>query len=293
MQGIRTGAGPRSIDPHIVLPMQGWAMQGDRRSIWIRRLAAASIAGQVIWIALAVLGGLLEPDYSEIRDAVSVLGARDAARPWLFDLGVAVWGTSFIAAAVALVLDGPGRRWRRWFGPALIALTGLAQILAGFPFPADCQTTIDPACHARDLAGDVSWRHKAHGWSYFLGAIALQLSVFAMAWRFRGDDRWGRSDLLALGSGLLGMAIFAGLFYVAGNDIDGHYGLVQRLALAAGGLWVFALTVGLLAIHGRPGEPAVRLVEWVRRLPGGHLIVLPGSGPEGSGTRDARSQARA
>jgi hypothetical protein len=61
--------------------------------------------------------------------------------------------------------------------------TGLAQILAGFPFPADCQTTIDPACHARDLAGEVSWRHEAHGWPYFLGAIALQLSVFAMAWR--------------------------------------------------------------------------------------------------------------
>lgn len=293
MQEIRIGTGPRSIDLHIVLPMQGRAMQGDRRSTWIRRLAAASIAGQVVWIALVVLGGLLEPNYSEIRDAVSVLGARDAARPWLFDLGVAIWGASFIAAAVALVLDGPRSGLRRWLGPTLIALTGLAQILAGFPFPADCQTTIDPACHARDLAGDVSWRHEAHGWSYFLGAIALQLSVFAMAWRFRGDERWGRSDLLALGSGLLGLAIFAGLFFAAGNDTDGHYGLIQRLALMAGGLWVFALTVGLLAIYGRLGEPAAHLVESIRRLPGGHLIVLPSSGLEGSGTEEDRSQVRA
>jgi hypothetical protein len=167
-----------------------------------------------------VVGGVLEPGYSEIRDAVSVLGARDAARPWLFDLGVLIWGTSFILAAVALALDGESRGLRRWLGPGLIALTGLAQILDGFPFPADCQTTIDAACHARDVAGELSWRDAAHGWTYFLGANALLLSVFAMAWRMHGDERWGRADLLGLGSGLLGLAIFGVLFYA----LDHHVG---------------------------------------------------------------------
>lgn len=140
-----------------------------------------------------MVAGLLEPGYSEIRDAISELGACTATRSWLFNVGVAIWGASFIAAAVALALDSP-RSWRGWLGPALIALTGLAQILDGFPFPADCRTTIDAGCRARELAGDVSWRHVAHGWTYFLGAIALQLSVFAMAWRFRRDPRWGRAD---------------------------------------------------------------------------------------------------
>jgi hypothetical protein len=41
---------------------------------------------------------------------------------------------------------------------------------------------------------------------------------------------------------------------------------------------VLALTIGLLAIYGRDREPAVRLVKWIRGLPGGGLIVLPGSG---------------
>jgi hypothetical protein len=240
-------------------------------------LAIASIVGQLVWVAVATLGGILEPGYSEIRDAVSVLGARDAARPWLFDLGVLIWGTSFILAAVALALDGQPRGLRRWLGPGLIALTGLAQILDGFPFPADCQTTIDAACHARDVAGELSWRDAAHGWTYFLGANALLLSVFAMAWRMHGDERWGRADLLALGSGLLGLAIFGVLFYVTGNDPGGHYGLVQRLALAAGGIWVLTLTIALLAIHGREGTPAVRLVEAIRALPGGRLVVQPRS----------------
>lgn len=196
-----------------------------------------------------MVGGILEPGYYEVRDAVSVLGARDAAHPWLFNTGVAIWGVSFILAAVALVLDGP-RGLRGWLGPSLIALTGLAQILAGFPFPADCQGTIDPACHARDLAGEVSWRDTAHGLSYRLGAIALLLSVFAMAWRFRGDARWGRLDLFALFAGIAGLVIVGGLFFLTGNEPGGHYGLTQRLALAAGGFWVLLLSAGLLVVHG-------------------------------------------
>ncbi len=257
--------------------MRSWPAQSDDRAVLIRRLAVASIAGQLAWLAIVVLAGLLEPGYSEIRDAVSVLGARDAARPWVFDTGVAIWGASFIAAAVALALDRR-RSWKGWLGPALVAFTGLAQILDGFPFPADCRWSIDANCHARELAGRVSWQHVAHGWTYFLGAIALQLSVFAMAWRFHGDRRWGRADLLALSSGLLGLAIFAGLFFATGNEVGGHYGLVQRLALAAGGIWVLALTIGLLAIHGRDHDPAVRFVDWIRTLPGGQLVVRPGSG---------------
>jgi Protein of unknown function (DUF998) len=247
----------------------------------IRRLAIASIAAQVTWLVLIVVAGLIEPGYSEIRDAVSVLGARDAARPWLFDAGVAIWGCSFLFAAAALALDSR-RSWRNWFGPGLIALTGLAQILDGFPFPADCRWSIDATCRAREMAGELSWQHYAHGITYFFGAIALLASVFAMAWRFRDDARWGRSDLLALGSGLLGILIFGVLFFLIGNEVNGHYGLVQRLALAAGGIWVLALSVALLAIHGRPSEPAFRLVEWARGLPAGHLVPVPGSGSAGA-----------
>jgi hypothetical protein len=216
----------------------------------IRWLAIASIAGQLIWVAVVVIGGIIEPGYSEVRDAVSVMGARDAAHPWLFDIGVAIWGISFILAAVGLVLDGP-RSLRGWLGPGLIAFTGLAQILDGFPFPADCQKTIEAACYARDVAGELSWRDAAHGWIFFLGAVALQLSVFAIAWRMHDDERWGRFDVFALFAGIAGLLIFSGLSLLGNNEPGGHYGLVQRLALAAGALWVLLLSVGLLVVHRR------------------------------------------
>jgi hypothetical protein len=162
---------------------------------------------------------------------------------------VAISGVSLIVLAVALALDAPGGL-RGKLGPVLIGLTGVAQILAGFPFPADCRETIDAGCHARELAGEVSWRHVAHGWAYFLGAVALLLSVFAMAWRFRGDPRWRRADLLALAGGICAIVIVGGLFFAIGNSPKGHYGIAQRCALAAAGVWVGALTLGLLDLYG-------------------------------------------
>jgi hypothetical protein len=249
----------------------------------IRRLSIASLIGQLAWVAIVVAAGLAEPGYSEIRDAVSELGAGTAAHPWTFNTGVAIWGLSFIAAAVALLGDDAPRGVRGWLGPALIAFTGVSQILAGFPFPADCRTTIDAGCEAREMAGEVSWQHVAHGWAYFLGSIAILLSVFAMAWRFHGDRRWGRADLLSAWAGVLGIVIFGGLFFLTDDKMGGHYGLVQRLSLAAGGIWVAALAIGLLAIHGRDRDLAVRFVRWIRSLPGGRMVVVPRSGRPGRG----------
>lgn len=253
----------------------------ETREVWIRRLAVASIAGQAVWVVAIAVAGLIEPGYSPIRDAVSELGADTAARPWLFAAAVTLWGFAFLAAATALALDAP-RDVRGWLGPGLIALTGLAQILDGFPFPADCRTTIDAGCRVLEVAGDVSWQHAAHGWTYLIGALALMLSVYAMAWRLRGDPRWGRADLLSLAAGIVAPALVVVLFLIAGDGAEGHYGLIQRLILTAGALWIFALTVALLAIHGRPGDPAARFVGWLRTLPGGRLLVVPGSGLGGS-----------
>lgn len=231
-------------------------MQGEERRARIRRLALASIAGQLVWVVFVVVASLIEPGYSETRDAVSLLGAQTAAHPWTFDLAVAVWGAAFIAAAYALALDGPGGL-RGYLGPALIATCGLAQILVGFPFPADCQTTIDPACHARDLAGTLSWRHYAHGWTYFVGSASLMLSVFAMAWRFHGDRRWWRADLLSLAAGLIGLAIWTALFFATdSSDLDANYGLQQRLTLGAAAFWVGALAIGLLVVDREPAPKA-------------------------------------
>jgi Protein of unknown function (DUF998) len=240
-------------------------MRDEERSTLICRLAVASIAGQLIFVATIAIAGAVEPGYDPVRDAISALGARDAAHPWVFDTAVAIWGLSFLATAVALWLDAP-RSWRGRLGPALLAVTGLAQILDGFPFPADCRKTIDAGCRAREIAGDVSWQHYAHGWTYFVGGIVLLTSIFALAWRFRGDERWAGADRLALGCGIFGVVVFGSLFFATGDGTGGYYGLVQRLSLGAAAVWVGALAVGLLTVYGRlPGTPLLRSADAARR----------------------------
>jgi uncharacterized protein DUF998 len=225
-------------------------MAEAERGRTIRHLALAALVGQLIWLTFVLVGGLWEPAYSEIRDAVSFLGARDAASPWVFDAVVAISGLSLLALAVALALDAP-RGLRGRLGPALIAITGLAQILDGFPFPADCRRTIDAGCHAREVAGQLSWRHYAHGWAYFFGGLALLLSVFAMAWRFHGDPRWRVADRLSLGGGAIAVVVFGGLFFFTGKGFEDHYGLVQRFALVSAIFWVGVLALALLDLYGR------------------------------------------
>ncbi len=114
------------------------------RDSLICRLAIASISGQLAWVGIIAIAGFLEPGYSEIRDAVSELGADTATRPWLFNVAVAVWGLSFIAVAIGLLLDGPPGL-RGWLGPLLIALNTAAvhtfMLATGRPRPLSTSRT--------------------------------------------------------------------------------------------------------------------------------------------------------
>ncbi|MDX6622744.1 MAG: hypothetical protein QOE75_676 [Solirubrobacterales bacterium] len=74
-----------------------------------------------------------------------------------------------------------------------------------------------------------------------------------MAWRFRGDRRWWRADLLALAAGLIGIAIWTALFFgTDSSDLDANYGLQQRLTLGAAAFWIAALSAGLLYVNRDP-----------------------------------------
>lgn len=216
----------------------------------IRRLATAAIAGQAIWFAVIAAAGAIEPGYSEARDAVGFLGARNAAHPWVFWAAVTISGISYLALAAALILDDPPRP-SGLIGPLLIGFAGIAQVLNGFFLPVDCRSSIDAGCKAREVAGQVSWQHPAHEFTFFIGGTAVLLSVFAMAWRFHGDRRWGSADRLALYAGLLGLFAISVPFVLVSRDPHDLYGLAQRLALTGAVVWIIGLAVALLVVHPR------------------------------------------
>ena len=47
------------------------------------------------------------------------------------------------------------------------------------------------------------------------------------------------------------MVTIVGLFFIAGNEPEGHYGLVQRVALLSGIAWIAMLALALLDLYGK------------------------------------------
>src|SRR3954453_18644609 len=74
-----------------------------------RRLVWIALAGQVLFVVSWIVAGALEPGYSHLDQAVSELGAKNAAHPLIVNAGLIVFGLSFVALGVALARVLPSR----------------------------------------------------------------------------------------------------------------------------------------------------------------------------------------
>lgn len=203
-----------------------------------RALAWAALAGQLLFIAAWVVAGALEPGYSHVEQAVSELGAGDAAHPWLMNLGLVVLGLSIAGLGPALLTVLPRRR-AAGVAAGLFALAGVAVILSGF-LHLDCGMT-QQACVDRWDAGELSWHHATHLWLGLVFNLAFVATPFALA-----RALWPRpSGLLALGCGTTGVVILA-LFFVLEQPDAAAVGLFQRIGFGVVHLWVLIVAVGVL-----------------------------------------------
>ena len=102
----------------------------ERRSV-IAALAAAGIAGPVIFAVVALVQSLLRPEHSLVRHPISALAAGPSG--WVQDVNFLVLGSLMIAYAIGLHL---GVRPTRWgvVGLAFLVLSGAGLVWAGL-FP--------------------------------------------------------------------------------------------------------------------------------------------------------------
>jgi hypothetical protein len=207
------------------------------------RLALAAIAAQPLFVAGWLLADALEEGYSARRQTVSELGAADAAHPWLLWLALAVFGAGYLALAGALAPAVRGR-----LTPALFAAAGVGTILLG-PVRLDCAPNGEASCKARELAGDLSLVHYAHGWLSLLVVVALIATPLALA-----RAQWpGRLAGLMLAAGAAALVLWVVGFVIL-DPGDGEDGLRQRAGLVLIHGWVIAVAATLLA-GARRGEP--------------------------------------
>jgi uncharacterized protein DUF998 len=226
-----------------------------RRLVPTRQLAWLAIAGQVAFIATWIAAGALEPGYSAIDQAISELGARNAARPWLMNTGIVILGVSVAALGPCVLAVLPSRPASR-IAAAGFLVAGLVIALAA-AFPIDCSLTVDKACIARFHAGELSWQTDVHLWSGLAFDIAFVATPFALA-RVLWPSPIAAASVAA---GLFGI----GFWVVSVAAIDGAGvpdGLGQRLGFIPVHLWVLIVALGVL--HSLPARDGAGVLVPVR-----------------------------
>ena len=99
-------------------------------------LAIFGMLSPIIYTVMWLLGGILLPDYSHIRDDVSTLMAVDAPRKNLFDKFIISSSTLLFVFYLGLhwgVNNGEGSI----IGPVLLVISGLLGVLVALFFPLD------------------------------------------------------------------------------------------------------------------------------------------------------------
>lgn len=181
-------------------------------------MAAAGIAGPVLFVVVVIVQSLLHPDYSQVALPISALAAWPGG--WVQNVNFVVFGLLMIAYATGLHLGvRPSRAGV--IGPALLGLSGVGLMIAGVvPW--------------REAGGDfiVPVGHLLGAFLAFLGAGT---AFIVISRRMAGDPRWRSLATYALASGIAIVMLFVATFALVippDAPLHGWGGLLQRVTLA-------------------------------------------------------------
>lgn len=176
--------------------------------------------GGLLFIAVFITLGLLDPSYHPLRATISELETTQF-RPFQ-QANFFVFG--FLLCLFALAL----RRELR-SGCTAVAIP-LFQVLSGIGVMGD---------------GFFLWPTAAHNVFALMAFNSALCVLFLFAWRVRRDDRWHG---WALGSVLAAVAMMTFLFLFGMlNHLGGPAGLMEKLATVVRTLWSVALVLRLLS----------------------------------------------
>jgi hypothetical membrane protein len=231
--GIAPAAAPDPEPAPVSIPRQA----SDARTIerTTRFLAACGIAGQLIFLALWVTWGFLEPDYDIVRQDISDFGALTASHPLPYNIVLSL--TGLLTALFAIGLHRAlGRGIAVILGAGLVAVFGVGMFIDGI-VREDCSPSKSPSCRSALDAGALSWRHKAHDVESIITIAALILAPLALAYVFRQRALWQRLWLYSLATGI-GVAVSFGVYlYIFSNKGNGN-GIVERSLVTIGTAWL-------------------------------------------------------
>jgi hypothetical membrane protein len=209
-----------------------------QRSAALRLLLAGGVIGPLLFIVVFFVEGAMRPDYNPWRHYVSALSLGE--RGWVQITNFIICGTLILGFAIGLkrvLQPGKGSTW----GPILLGAIGLGLIGSGI-FVMDPDLGYPPGAPATQTV---------HGTIHLLlGAVvfsALPAVCFVLARRFAADPAWRGWTLYSLVNGALLIALIITQKVAAlSTDPNMPIGLLQRLALIVGFIWISLLAFQLM-----------------------------------------------
>ena len=182
-----------------------------------QRLAAwAGITGPILFVITFVIQDRLRSDVDWVSQVVSALTTGPSG--WIQQGNFVMLGVCTITFAIGLH-RGIAPTPLGIAGPAILALNGVAALLAGAAFP----LRVDPAGNVYDPGG-----HQVVGTVFFATAA---IAFVCLAPRLNQDRRWKNLAPLALAAGIAGLACFvlmAALVIPDTAPLHDWAGLAQR-----------------------------------------------------------------
>lgn len=190
----------------------------ERRSV-IAALAAAGIAGPVMFAVVALVQSLLRPEHSLVTHPISALAAGPSG--WVQDVNFLVLGSLMIAYAIGLHL-GVRPSWAGVVGFVLLVLSGVGLVWAGM-FP------------LTDATGAFQENRLLHLPGLIMTFLGAGIGLIVMSRRMARDPRWRSLATYVLATGIAILVLFlagGGLVRPPGAPLHAWLGLFQWILLA-------------------------------------------------------------
>ena len=190
----------------------------ERRST-IAALAAAGIAGPIIFTVVALMQSLLRQDHSLVAHPISALAAGSSG--WVQNVNFLLFGLLMIAYGVGLHLGvRPSRAGV--VGVVFLVLSGIGLMWGGL-FP------------ATDAAGTYDEDRLLHIPGFIMTFLGGGIGLIVMSRRMARDPRWQSVATYALATGIAMLVLIlvgGGLVRPPGAPLHAWLGLFQWVLLA-------------------------------------------------------------
>ncbi|MHA2004708.1 MAG: DUF998 domain-containing protein [Candidatus Thorarchaeota archaeon] len=190
-------------------------------------LAICGMLSPIIYTLMWIIGGIIQPDYSHIRDDVSSLMAVDAPNKKLFDKFIILSGTLLLVFYLGLhwgVNNGVGSI----IGPILFIISGLLGVLVALFFPLDAGGEI------------ITTRGKMHLVLIAISGILATAGMAAMWFRLESVAEWSIFATFSIITAIVSLIFVVISAFTATKS---YFGLIERFMVSSYQIYYFVLAL--------------------------------------------------